>query len=281
MVRYILIMAVTLGVAIPFTLTSPPSNKEEGTAKEEKRRRLLVIGQSKGYEHDSISTAMATLYNLGRSSHQWDTVFRTDCAALTKKPRKWGAKNLNDFDAVAFFTDGNLDMDDSQKADLLSFVSDDGKGFIGIHSAAITFLAWPEYGKMLGGYFDGHPWGEFQAPLIVEDSEFPGMSHLRRTFTLQDEIYQIKDFSRDNVRVLLRLDADKIDLARKGVHRKDKDFAVIWARNYGKGRVLYNGLGHCPEVWERADIQKMWQDLLRWSMGDLPGDASPKPAGAE
>jgi hypothetical protein len=91
-----------------------------------KVRRLLVIGQSKGYQHDSISTAMATLYNLGRSSGLWDTYFRTDCTSITKKPLKWGAKNLNDFDAVAFFTDGELDMDASQKADLLSFIRKDG-----------------------------------------------------------------------------------------------------------------------------------------------------------
>jgi uncharacterized protein len=245
---------------------------------QEKKRRLLVIGQSKGYQHDSISTAMATLYNLGKTSHQWDTFFRTDCAAITKKPLPWGAKNLDAFDAVAFFTDGDLDMDDSQKADLLSFIHDDGKGFIGIHSAAITFLHWPRYGEMLGGYFDGHPWGEFKAPLVVEDATFPGMMHLATNLTLQDEIYQIKDFSRDHVRVLMRLDAGKVDLSRKGVHRKDKDFAVIWARNYGKGRVLYNGLGHRDDVWERSDIQKMWLDMVRWSMGDLPGDATPRPA---
>jgi type 1 glutamine amidotransferase len=250
----------------------------QATSGQEKKRRLLVIGQSKGYQHDSISTAMATLYNLGRGSNRWDTFFRTDCTAITKKPLKWGAKNLDAFDAVAFFTDGELDMDDSQKADLLSFVRDDGKGFIGIHSAAITFLSWPEYGKMLGGYFDGHPWGEFPAPLVVEDAEFPGMAHLARNFTLQDEIYQIKDFSRADVRVLVRLDSGKIDLSRKGVHRKDGDFAVVWARTYGKGRVLYNGLGHRSEVWERPDIQKMWLDLVRWSMGGLPGDATPRSA---
>src|SRR5207302_4505440 len=145
------------------------------SAQEKKAKRLLVIGQSKGYQHESISTAMVTHYNLGRGSGRWDTYFRTDCTAITKKPLKWGAKNLNDFDAVAFFTDGDLDMDESQKADLLSFIRDDGKGFIGIHSAAITFLSWPEYGKMLGGTFDGHPWGVFNAPLVVEDPAFPGM----------------------------------------------------------------------------------------------------------
>src|SRR5262249_27585719 len=119
---------------------------------QERKRNLLVIGQSKGYQHESITDAMATLYSIGRASGKWDTCFRTDCKNVTKKALKWGTKNLNDFDAIVFFTDGDLDMDDSQKADLLSFVHDDGKGFIGIHSAAITFTSWPGYGEMLGGY---------------------------------------------------------------------------------------------------------------------------------
>jgi uncharacterized protein len=243
---------------------------------QEKKRNLLVIGQSKGYQHDSVSTAMVTLYNLGRSSGRWDTYFRTDCTNITKKPLKYGAKNLNAFDAVVFFTDGNLDMDDSQKADFLSFIRDDGKGFIGIHSATITFVGWPEYGKLIGGYYDGHPWGEFDAPLVVEDSTFPGMKHLPRHFTVKDEIYQIKNFSRDNVRVLLSLDSSKVDLSRRGVRRNEKDFPVIWASNYGKGRVLYNGLGHQQEVWDRPDIQKMWVEQVQWSMGLVAGDATPR-----
>jgi hypothetical protein len=90
LLRYTLVMAIALAVA-------------SGALAQEKKRRLLVIGQSQGYEHDSISTAMATLYNLGRRSHGWDTYFRTDCRAVTKRPRKWGAKNLDAFDAVAFF----------------------------------------------------------------------------------------------------------------------------------------------------------------------------------
>ena len=32
---------------------------------QEKKRRLLVIGQSKGYQHESVSTAMVTLYKPG------------------------------------------------------------------------------------------------------------------------------------------------------------------------------------------------------------------------
>ena len=101
------------------------------------------------------------------------------------------------------------------------------------------------------------------------------MGHLPRNFTLKDEIYQIKDFSRDHVRVLLSLDSSKLDLSKKGVHRQDRDFPVIWARNHGKGRVLYNGLGHTREVWDRPEIEQMWLEMVQWSMGLTPADASP------
>src|SRR5262245_63905218 len=85
------------------------------------KRNVLFIGQAKGYQHEAISSAMATFYNLGRSSGLWNTQLRTDCTGITKKPLKWEARNLNTFDAIVFFTDGDLDMDASQKADLLSF----------------------------------------------------------------------------------------------------------------------------------------------------------------
>src|SRR2546430_15857823 len=140
---------------------------------EEKKRNLLIVGQSKGYQHDSISSAMATLYNIGRSSGKWNTVFKTDCTSITKKPLKWGTKNLDAYDAVAFFTDGDLDMDDSQKADLLSFVHDDGKGFIGIHSAAITFIGWPDYGRMIGGDYYGDPGGRFGTARVADEYAVP------------------------------------------------------------------------------------------------------------
>jgi uncharacterized protein len=241
------------------------------------KKRLLVVGQSKGYQHESISTAMVTLYNLGRETGLWDTTFRTDCGAITKKPLKYEAKNLDSYDALVFFTDGDLDMDAAQKADLLSFVRDDGKGFVGVHSAAITFTSWPEYGAMLGGVFDGHPWGQFDATLIVEAPDFPGLDRLPRSFNLKDEIYQIKNFARNDVRVLMRLDSGKLDLSRKGVHRTDDGFPVVWARRYGKGRVLYNGLGHREEVWSRPDLQAMWVESVKWSLGLVPGDVQPKP----
>ena len=244
-------------------------------AQQPKRKRLLIIAQTKGFEHDSISHALATLERLGKENG-WDTYLRTDTELVTKKKLQANAKNLDYFDAIAFFTTGELDMDDSQKADLLSFVHDDGKGFIGMHTAGDTFYKWPAYGEMVGGYFDQHPWMTFPAPVIVEDPSNPIVSKFPANFTIRDEIYQYKDWSRDKCRVLMSLDASKLDLANKNVHRTDKDFAVAWIKKYGKGRVFATTLGHVEEVYDRPDVQSMFVEAIKWSMGMTPeGDLSP------
>src|SRR6266436_641061 len=262
--RALIILAVLSAFAA--AQSSPPSTKH-----------LLVIGEEKGYRHESVSHAMATIERLGRETGLWDTTLRTDTEVLTKKKLEHNAKNLNDFDAVLFFTGGELEMNPEQKSALLSFVHDDGKGFIGVHSATITFTSWPEYGEMIGGYFDEHPWGTFDAPIVVEDPNFPGMQQWSKSFVLKDEIYQMKDFSRDKVRVLMRLDASKLDLKNPNVHRKDLDFAVTWAKMYGKGRVYYFALGHVEQNWDDPRIQKMYVEAVKWAMGLISADVTSRP----
>ncbi len=241
------------------------------------KKKLLVIGEEKGYRHEAVSHAMSTIERLGNMTGLWDTEIRTDTEALTRKKLEYNARNLNNFDAVLFYTGGTLEMDNQQKADLLAFVREDGKGFIGVHSAAITNVDWPEFIEMLGGVFDEHPWNVFPAPVLVEDAAFPGMSAFPPALTLNDEIYQVKKFSRDNVRVLMRLDADKLDLSNPKVHRTDRDFAVSWARSYGKGRVFYSTLGHVPSNWDKPEIQKMYTEAIKWALGLVPADVTPRP----
>ena len=241
------------------------------------KKRVLAIGTAKGFQHEATSHGLATIWKLGQETGLWDTFIRTDTELLTKKPLENNAKNLDYFDAVVFYTSGELELDDSQKNDLLSFIRDDGKGFIGAHSAADTLYQWPEYGEMLGGYFDHHPWNTFQAPMLVEDSEHPIVKHFPAEFTVHDEIYQFRNYSRDRLRVLLRLDAKKLDLQNQNVHRTDGDFAVAWMRNYGNGRVFYSTLGHMPDSWERPDVQKMWLEAIRWALGLIDADATPRP----
>jgi|SRR6185312_5098511 len=242
-----------------------------------KKKHLLAIGEVKGFEHDSVSHALATIERLGRESGVWDTYIRTDTELITKKDLGRNAKNLNYFDAVLFYTTGELDMDDQQKADLLSFVHDDGKGFVGVHSAIDTFYKWPEYGEMVGAYFNDHPWMVFDAPVIVEDPSFPAMKPFPHAFTFRDEIYQVKDFDRSKVNVLASLDASKLDLKNPRVKRTDRDFPVAWSKMYGNGHVFYCTFGHREETWDDPRIQQMYTDAIKWAMGIIPGSTTSHP----
>jgi len=242
-----------------------------------RKRRVLALGDTstRTYQHAAISHALATIERLGRQTGLYDTWIRTDTQLVTKRASLH--RNLADFDAVFFCSIGELSMTSEQKADMLSFVRDDGKGFVAAHTGNNAFFSWPEFGDMIGGRFDDHPWELFDAPVIVEDPAFPAMQAFPRSFTINDEIYQVKDFSRDQVRVLARLNPDLLDLGTKRVHRTDRDFAVACGRAYGKGRVFYSTFGHRPELWDRPDIQSMYLEAMKWSMGLTDADVTPRP----
>jgi hypothetical protein len=102
--------------------------------------RVLVVAQTSGFEHDSVPEAMANIWRMGHDSRLWETMLRTDTENITKKDLKKGNfRNLNYFDALVFAsTTGELDLTDEQKADMMSFIKEDGKGFVGIHAALDT-----------------------------------------------------------------------------------------------------------------------------------------------
>jgi hypothetical protein len=235
-----------------------------------------------GYQHDSITHALSTIERLGWESGLYDTIIRTDSQPITKKEilfktgtgiatgEQFLARNLNYFDAIFFFGVREADLTPEQKSDLLSFVRDDGKGFVATHAGATGFFSWPEFGDMLGGRFDEHPWGIAEATVIVEDRASPIVAHLPATFTVVDEHYQLKDFSRDKLHVLARLDATKLNLKAPLVHRKDGDFPVAWTKTYGKGRVFYSTLGHPRELWDQPWLQQVYFKALAWAMEPHP-----------
>src|SRR5437660_8751929 len=243
------------------------------------KKRLLVITESRGFRHscvarkgDELSLVEKTLIELGKQSGSWEAECTQDSrTAIT-------AENLKNFDAVFFYTTGELPLSEVQKADLLQFIRS-GKGFAGSHSATDTFYKWREYGELIGGYFDLHPF-HTKVPVVVEDTNHPATKHLGKTFSITDEIYQFKvPYSRAQLHILMRIDpqwiADRrteeqkaIEQDRKtlpdriaklkaegklkeakalearagrqpAIHRTDDDFALAWTRDYGKGRVFY------------------------------------------
>jgi len=233
-----------------------------------------------GFQHDSISHALAIIEKLGYESGLWDTYIRTDSQPITKHGtygsdgQKVYGHDLNDFDAIFFFGVREIDLTAQQRADLLSFVKDDGKGFVAAHSAVTAFMSWPEFGEMLGGRFDEHPWGVVETPVIVEDHNFPATKGLPDVFDRRDEMYQIKDLSRRKVDVLLRLDTSKLDTNKASVHITNGDFPIAWAKTHGKGRVFSSALGHDITTWDPV-IQKMYFEAIKWALGLSDADITP------
>lgn len=221
--------------------------------------KVLYLTHSAGFRHEVLPLSQRIFRTLGDEAGWFEVTATEDCAQIT-------ADNLQQYDAVAFYTTGELPLSEQQKADLLAFVNS-GKGFVGIHSATDTFYRWPEYGRMIGGYFDEHPWHE-EVTIRVEDRDHPATRHLGESFVITDEIYQFKNWSRADLHVLLSLDPTSVDLDNDSVHRQDRDFGIAWTRTQGKGRVFYTALGHRPEVWQDARFQQHLVEGLRWAIGD-------------
>ncbi|MFO0928168.1 MAG: ThuA domain-containing protein [Gemmataceae bacterium] len=230
------------------------------------KKRLLVITESRGFVHDVVrrdkgrpALVEKVLTELAEKSGDFDVV----CSQDSRKDIT--AENLSQFDAVFFYTSGNLPLSDTQKADLLGFVRG-GKGFAGAHSASDTFYNWPDYGRLVGGYFDGHPWHQ-KVKVLVEDTKHPATRHLGESFEITDEIYQFRTpYDRSQLQVLMRLDP-AIEKDRRRGKRADNDYALAWVHKYGKGRVFYTALGHRDDVWKDERFQKHMLGGLRYVLG--------------
>jgi len=245
------------------------------------KKRLLFLADTRtGYQHDYISHAMATIERLGRESGAYVTLFKTDTQLVTKQAISNGnAKTLNYFDAIFFASSGEGEMTAEQKADLLSFVHDDGKGLVAAHAANVAFrLTWPDFGVLLGGFM-GSEYGITDQEILVEDPKFPGMDAFPGRFRYKDQFPILKEpYSRENVHVIMRLDPAKLDPSDpKTKLRPDHDFPIVYSKMYGKGRVFFSGFGHLEETWDDPRVQKMYLEAIKWAMGLTQADITPRP----
>lgn len=269
-------------------------------------KRLLLVTDSGGFVHDSVGVAEEVLKEIGPKNGFTVTCYRftRDPNAKTKfKPKKDGPEvettvlekyaadfrartgvtvepehcgrvnkeTLKNFDVVLFFTTGNPLTKDELK-DLIEWVKAGGT-FAGTHCATDTLYN-TEYGDLVGGYFDGHPWHQ-KIKLKVEDAKHPAAAGFESGAEITDEIYQFKKvpYTREKLHVIFSVDNASIDV-KKG-KREDQDYAVSWVQDFGKGKVFYTSLGHRKEVWKDERFQKHLIGGLKWATGEAQGDATP------
>jgi uncharacterized protein len=278
--RLIFVVALVLGAALlPLEAQGPPRGQGRPQAPRTRKVVLAWADTRNGIaQHEFTSHALSVIEQLGYESGAWDTFIRTDSNIIANQPKRTtgepasGGPSLAMADAIFFLGHRDVPIDEAQQKELAAFVRD-GKGFVAAHTALTAFDAWPEFGELLGGRYDGHPW-HAQGTVINEAADFPATRHFPPVFTINDEFYQAKAFS-PNARVLLRLDVSKMpahaDLRNHG-------FPLAWAKSYGKGRVFYSSFAHDAGTWDHRDIKQMYFEAIKWSLGMTEGDATPRAA---
>ncbi len=225
--------------------------------------RVLFLTHSAGFEHAVVKrvqkgrAAVAEKALSDAARGQFEVVASQDCGVIN-------ARDLATFDAVVFYTTGELPIDEVGRAALLDYVRGGG-AFVGVHSATDTFYQWPEYGALLGAYFDGHPWNQAVA-VQVEHPRHPATAHLGATWRVADEIYQFKQWTRADHTVLLSLAPEGADLSRG--KRADRDYPLAWCHDVGEGRVFYTALGHRLALWGDRVFLHHLLGGIRWAIGD-------------
>lgn len=236
-------------------------------------KRALVVTTTTGFRHSSIPTAERVIGELAKSSGAFTVDYarvepndpqfkgadgkpdkeKVNAAIKTELARKLSPAALAKYDAVIFAsTTGDLPVPDLQA--FLDWIKA-GHAFIGLHAATDTFPGYPAYTEMIGAHFLRHG-PQVQVEAINQDPACAACQHLGKTWTVFDEIYQMKDFDGRTVHRLLSLDrlmlnADDI----KNNHSTPGDYPVAWCKTYGQGRVFYTSLGHREDMWDPA-----WKD---------------------
>jgi type 1 glutamine amidotransferase len=215
---------------------------------------VLALGDvsTSAQQHDSVSHALSTIEALGLREGLFGTVIRTDTQLVTRGAIAAATgtltyyKNLDDFDAVVLFVEGNPPLTLRQQADLIAFLQS-GKGLVAIHTAVCAFHAWPEFRDILG--IAGR--GRLTEPSSDAEIEIAGTASLfPKPFHIRDRL------------VPLSLNKSARVLAASA------GSPAVWTNRYGKGRVFVSQLGHYDAVWDRDDVQHMILEGVRWAIGN-------------
>ena len=256
-------------------------------------KKILFFTKSSGFEHSVISWkdgqpgyAEKVLLELGQKNG-WEFTFSKDGS-------KFSPEYLGQFDAVFFYTTGDLCSEGTDKNPPMSAAGKQalfdyvraGKGFIGTHAATDTFHTDNEskkgpdryvnhgakadpYARFIGGEFIIHGAQQVATNAVI-DPKFPGFENVGDSFAFTEEWYSLKDFSPD-IHVLTVIDAPHM----KGPMYQRPAYPSTWARNEGNGRVFYTAMGHREDVWTNPTFQQILVGGIKWALGEIKADVAP------
>ncbi len=254
-------------------------------AADKKKQKVLYFTRNVGFYHsvvkrkgDALSHSEKTLVEMGQR-----VGVEVEC---TKDGRVFD-NDLGQYDAIAFYTNGDLTVPNPQKEPPMSAEGKQrfldaisgGKGFVAFHSSCASWRTPGQrdanstkvdpYIAMIGGEFLVHG-PQQKATLRVASPKFPGMKGLGNSFELFEEWYAMKNFAKD-LHVILVQETDGM----KGACYQRPPFPSTWARKHGKGRVFFTSMAHRENVWVEEPFQQIVLGGLAWALGNVDADVTP------
>lgn len=240
--------------------------------------RVLYLSQAVGFVHATVAPATPG----GRSPSEIALLEMEQdggdfVVELSRDAREITPERLASIDVLMFGTTGALPIDRETWGAIVAWIESGQGGFVGVHSAADTSLAFEggqaAYTAFLGGRFESHPWNE-GTPIRLRnlEPEHPLAAMWPDGTAYAEEIYQYLDFDPSKVRVLQALDT------RFGPVRGADFVPVTWIKSVGQGRLFYTNLGHTPSTWDDPRFRAQLTQAIRWTGGRIEVKTRPNPA---
>lgn len=221
--------------------------------------KALLFTKTAGWQHDSIPYGISAVKGLAKL-HDFE-VQQTDDASVFSGP------SLDQFDVVIFLlTTGDV-LDESQQEAFQKFIQQ-GKGYVGVHSAADTEHEWPWYRGLVGRTFVIHPTVQ-TAKLDVLGQGFPGVEYMPSRFLWTEEYYTYSAEHSDSLNYILSVDEATYKPEANWGELKSVGMGMFhpmaWYQEYGGGRAFYTGLGHLPESYGSAMFMAHLYGGIYWA----------------
>ena len=260
-------------------------------------KRVLAWADSRNgkAQHDYVSYALAQLQKMGHDSKAYDVIIRTDSDIISFHPMMTdgktpasGGPSLCNIDAIIFAGHRNVPLSEQQKKDLIKAVHERGVGFVTLFIGLLPNDDFPEMANILGAHsgvdgVDVHdPWSG-GSTVINEEPNSPFTKPFSASWTSTNgAVYQPELYDRKDIDVLLRKDLSKLSSNPKYT-RTDGDYPAAWVKMYGKGKVFVSTLGNSEPLWDNPDLLKMYDQAIKWSIGDVAYVVKPHalPAGVK
>jgi len=225
-----------------FKLEKLPINDKD---KLKNSRVLVYTKNGKGYVHDNIASAVASIKEMGVENH-----FSVD---VSDDPSVFTEANLKNYQFLIFTSTNNDVFDtDNQRVQFRRYI-EAGGGFVGVHSVTGTERNWTWFKMMLGETFSWH--ATFQKFSIKKlDNTHPSMQGVPAIWEREDECYFGKELY-PGIKVLMAhqlssLNPSQTELIQKNAGSYANYFPAVWYQQFDGGNIWVTALGHSKESYQ-------------------------------